>query len=265
MTDRFSDRQGYRASNVPITIREDAPPALRAAVPLIARDAGMRPASMRELICEVFLVMPDPDNWSEYPNIWNEVARLMEEASWYKVYDVAEVLYAALVEYTMPDTEPADEFERRLNDFLMENGIGWELRNGQITWRGSEVFAKSTHEVPEQLDDSGHTRAANELREALLDISRRPEPDVTGAVQHAMAALEATAREVGNEPNLTLGKLVPLLELPAPLDQAVHKLWGFASDRGRHIREGQAIEEAEAELVVAVAGALCAFLAQRRP
>jgi hypothetical protein len=31
------------------------------------------------------------------------------------------------------------------------------------------------------------------------------------------------------------------------------KLWGYASDRARHVREGQAVETAEAELVVSAA------------
>ena len=260
MTERFSDRQGYRPSAVPITIREDAPSGLRSALPLIAQGADMRPSVMRRVICEVLLERPDPGNWSEYPNIWEEVFCLMENAPWYKVYDIAESIYDKLA------TDNArDSFERRLNDFLVENGIGWELRDGRITHRGSEAFARSTHEVSDQLDESGFQRAANEMREALGDISRRPEPDITGAVQHAMAALEATARGVTDQPNPTLGKLVSVLDLPAPLDQAVSKLWGYASDRGRHIREQQVVDHAEAELIVSVAGSLCAFLAQRRP
>jgi len=69
---------------------------------------------------------------------------------------------------------------------------------------------------------------------------------------------------VTNQPQPTLGKLVPVLNLPAPLGQAVRKLWGYASERGRHIREQQVVNHAEAELVVTVAGSLCAFLAQSR-
>ena len=33
----------------------------------------MSPSPMRDLICQVLLVKPDTNNWSEYPNIWNEV------------------------------------------------------------------------------------------------------------------------------------------------------------------------------------------------
>lgn len=265
MTERFSNRQGYRPSATEIIVREGASPELRGAIPLIAEEAGMKPSEMRQAICKVLLIRPDPNNWSEYPNISDEVALLMDEAQWYRVYDIAEALYAKLAANNEWDARPADEFEHRLNDFLVENGIGWELRDGQIIHRGSEAFAKSTHEVPDRLDASNFQRAANEMREALGDISRRPEPDITGAIQHAMAALEAIAREVTGQPNPTLGKLVPLLDLPAPLDQAVHKLWGYASDRGRHIRERQAVDLADAELIVSIAGSLCAFLAQRRP
>ena len=261
MTERFSDRQGYRPPAAQITVREDAPSELRGAIPLIAEGAGMRPSDMRRVICRVLLVRPDPDNWSEYPNIRHEVDRLMDRAPWHKIYDIAEALYAALI----PDHDTI-EFERRLNDFFVENGIGWELRSGRITHRGSEAFAKSTHEVPDRLDESGFPSAANEMREALRDISRRPVPDITGAVQHAMAALEATARKVaGQSKRRTLGQFVPKLDLPAPLDQAVEKLWGYTSQHGRHILEGeQAAELAEVELIVTVAGALCAFLAHRR-
>jgi hypothetical protein len=32
----------------------------------------------------------------------------------------------------------------------------------------------------------------------------------------------------------------------------VDKLWGFASDRARHLRKGQKVDDLEAELVVSV-------------
>ena len=259
MTERFSDREGYRPPAAPITVREDAPPELQGAILILAQEAGMSPSDMRDVICQVLLVTPDSSNWSEYPNIWNEVHWLLAHAPWYKVYDIAEALYARI--RTFGARAPAT-FARRLNEFLAENGIGWELRDGKIVHRGSETFVKSTQDAPRILEESHFHRAANELREALGDISRRPVPDSTGAVQHAMAALEATARAVTGQPNPTLGQLVSRLSLPAPLDQAVQKLWGYASDRGRHVREHQTIDATEAELLVSVAGSLCAFLAQ---
>ena len=173
MTEGFSARQGYRPPPAEITVREDAPSDLRGAILMLAEAAGMRPSVMRQVICGVLLVRPDSNNWSEYPNIWDEVVCLMDDAPWYRVYDIAETLYAELAGPRMRDTGPAAEFRRRLNDFLVEKGIGWELRDGQITHRGSEAFAKGTQEAPRVLDASGFQRAANEMREALGDISRR--------------------------------------------------------------------------------------------
>ncbi len=265
MRQRFSDREGYRPSPARITVREDAPSNLREAISLLAQLAGMEPSSIRKVICHALLVRPDQGNWSEYPNIWNEVGLLMANAPWYKVYDIAEALYAKLADEAAWNPHLAEEFNLRLNEFFVDNGIGWELRDGQITHRGSDAFARSTHEIPVRLEKTGHQRAANEMREALRDISRRPEPDITGAIQHAMAALEATARTVTGQPNATLGKLVPMLNLTAPLDQAVHKLWGYASDRARHIKEQHVVDHSEAELIVSLAGSLCAFLSQRSP
>ena len=225
---------------------------------MIAKEAGMRPSAIRRVICQVLLVPEDLDNWSEYPNIWGKVVQLINDAKWYQVYDIAEALYPEFDITFDSQPQPGDRFQQRLNDFLVENGIGWQLQDGKIARRGSEAFDRSTHEVPKRLEESGFQRVANEMREALRDISRRPQADITGAIQHAMAALEATTREVAGQPNPTLGKLIPALNLPAPLDQAVHKLWGYASEYGRHIREQQDVDHAQAELIVTVAGSLCA-------
>lgn len=273
MNETFSARHGFRAPDAPITVREDAPAELREAILMLSRRVGLRPLGLREVICEALLVLPNDNNWPEYPNVWDEVVELMQKAPWYEIYNIVEAIYAklsfhqALLEFNTSESphQALLEFERRLNDFFVENGIGWELRKGKITYRGSGAFARSVHEVPDLLDESGFTRAANEMQEAVKDISRRPKPDITGAIQHAMAALEAVAREVTGQSKPTLGKLVPMLDLPNPLDKAIHKLWGYTSERGRHIREQrQTIEHSEAEFVVAIAGSLCAFMTQRK-
>lgn len=260
MTERFSDRHGYRGAEQEITVREDAPADLRFAIPLIAQDAGISPTAMRRAICAVLLVRPDPSNWSDYPNVWDEVNGLIEDCSWFKVYDIAEALYAALA---LPFPDRAETFQHRLNQCFRENGIGWQMTDGRVVYRGSEAFADTTREAAEVLAQTGRSVAATEIHEALQDISRRPTPDVTGAIQHAIAALECTARDVTSEPNLTLGRLVPRLGLAPPLDTAVEKLWGYASERARHIREGQIVATEEAELVVSVACAVCTFLTKR--
>ena len=215
---------------------------------------------MRRITCQVLFIRPSPLNWSDYPNVSEEVHDLVSGSSWHKVYDIAEALYSRL---TKTDPNRAHKFANRLNQFFRENGIGWELRDGHVVFRGSEVFTQSTEKAEVALSETGWTRASNEMQEALQDISRRPQPDITGAIQHAIGALEATARSLTGRPNDTLGRLVSELGLPKPLDTAVDKLWGYASNRARHIQEGHAVSTDEAELVVSVACAVCNFLIGR--
>lgn len=151
------------------------------------------------------------------------------------------------------------EFERRLNQLFREHGVGWQMENGSIIARGSEAFTIASKEAVVTMRDAGKVTAATEIHEALTDISRRPKADVTGAIQHAMAALECVAREIDGSKD-TLGKIIPRLTLPAPLDGALHRLWGFASEQGRHIQEGREPRFEEAELVVTVASAVSVYL-----
>jgi len=255
----FSDRHGY-AEDVPeITVREDAPDDLRYALPLIAKSAGMTSTAIRQVVCQVLFVAPKEYNWSD-PNVWHEVLDLLKGRQWFKVYDVAEALWRNL-EY---DFENQQLFQDELNRVFRKKGVGWELKDPDgIVFRGSEGFSAITTQAAEVLDQTGRSTAATEVREALRDISRRPEPDRSGAIHHAMAALECTARDVTGEPNQTLGELIPKLDLSKPLNEAVRKLWGFASQRGRHLREGGMAEDDEAELVVSIACAVSPFLAKR--
>jgi hypothetical protein len=259
MSRTFSDRHGYSGTDAEITVREDAPDDLRYAVAEIARTAGMGPKAIRTVVCRELFVAPDPDNWSEYPNIWGEVLDLLRKCEWFRVYDIAEALWRNLGDYD----ESQSIYENELNRFFREKGIGWKLADPDgIVFRGSETFTATTSEAAKILHESGRSVASNEVHEALRDISRRPVADCTGAIQHAIAALECVARDVTGD-NSTLGVLVPKLDLPKPLDTAVEKLWGFASERARHLREGRAVTDDEAELVVSISCAVTVFLIRR--
>ena len=73
------------------------------------------------------------------------------------------------------------------------------------------------------------------MREALTDICRRLCLELTGAIQHAMEALESTIGSVTGESEITLGKLIDQLDLPYGRI-VVHNLSGFASEQARHIQ-----------------------------
>lgn len=256
-TGSFSERHGFHGADAEITIREDAPEEVRAAVLMLGYAAGLGPGSMRDAVCEVLLKRPDPGNWSP-GNIENEVHRLIDAAPWYAIYDIAERIHAEIGRDDYTGAKQAN-YARRLTQLFRELGVGWQMDAGRIVVRGSEAFALATRDAVATMQQAGAPTAANEVHEALRDISRRPSADVTGAIQHAMAALECVARQIDNS-NDTLGKIIGRLVLPAPLDTALHKLWGFASEQGRHIQEGREPAFEEAELVVTVASAVSVYL-----
>jgi len=83
-----------------------------------------------------------------------------------------------------------------------------------------------------------------------------------------MAALECVARDVAGDPKARLGQILQRYPglLPAPLDNALEKVWGFASESARHVREGRTVDRAEAELVVGMAAAAATYMiAKKRP
>jgi hypothetical protein len=259
MAKRFSDRIGIPRESPPITVREDATDYLRQAVTNEAAKLNIGAHEQRSTICDLLRVVPDRDNWSE-GNIWSEVEWRLARCPWNRVYDFAEEMYAQIAR----QGGPARNYEAALNEICVETGIGWQMVNGAFVARGDAPFEETLHRAREAISQTRHATAARELSEAIADLSRRPKPDKTGAIHHAIAAVECLARDVVGDPNPTLGDLIKRyrekLGIPRPLDQALEKVWGYASEVARHVREGEEPGWAECQLLVALAAALSAYL-----
>jgi hypothetical protein len=267
----FSKRYGYSGQPREITIREDAPENLRHFILDRAVELGLGPSGLRDIACSVLRTRPNPNNWSEYPNVWEEVQGFVYGCDWFRVYDFIERVYSALerprpadFEDPEPGKQRAAEFQDSLNEFFVEEGIGWQMVDGEIVTRGTEAFETVVHAAVGALEASGRMTAKDEIHEALGDLSRRPEPDLTGAVHHAMAALECVARDATGDPKATLGDILKRYPdlIPKPLDTTVEKAWGYASEMGRHIREGREPERKEVELIVGLAATVATYLSR---
>ncbi|HYL83274.1 MAG TPA: hypothetical protein VE263_03490 [Candidatus Angelobacter sp.] len=263
MGNPFSRRHGFRAQR-PITVREDAPRALRAGLVGILRDMGHSYTSIRELICPVLHEFPDPNNWTEIPNVRDEVLALVQDCDWFRIYDIAEVAYSSFV-----GENRQDEFAERLNVLFEDLGIGWQMIDGHIVTRGDQDFERAVAQANVHIECAGMQTARTELNEARADLSRRPEPDITGTVQHCMAALECVAREVSGDARATLGTIIQrhgaAIGIPRPLDSAIEQMWGYASEMARHIREGRVPAREEAEFLLGMSASIITYLLQRSP
>jgi hypothetical protein len=261
----FSKRYGYgtAADPAPISVREDAPGEFRSVLIDMAYESGLKPRAVRDIVCKTLRVRPDTNNWSDFPNIDQEVRDLVDGAHWYNVYDIAEAIYNA------PGRSRLDgmmHFLHELNAYFVARGIGWELKHDGLRYRGPEGFETVVKAAQSAVSEGGHRTAANELHQAIGDLSKRPIPDRTGAVQHAMASLECVARDVAGS-TATLGDLIKANRdlMPKPLDVAVEKIWGFTSERGRHLIEGREPTAEEAELIVGLAAAIGSYLVKVKP
>jgi len=259
--ERFSRRFGLGPEEREITVRNDAPEEIRGAILKMAEgEIDLTPTYLRDVLCTVLRTLPNYNNWTDYPNVWEECQALIWDAHWYRVYDFVEALYDDLVRSN--EAEKATRWEELINDYFMEAGVGWRMVDGMLETRGSEAFEVVVDAARENLDNAALNTARQEIHEALRDLSRRPNPDLTGAIQHAMAALECATREVTGDTKATFGELLRWNSdlFPGPLDKALSKLWGYASETGRHLREGRSPGRAEAELLVGIAASACTYL-----
>lgn len=256
----FSKRFGHYSSNEKeITVRDDAPFGLRRFIPTAFYELKKEPSDLRAIVCRVLRVPLDTNNWSEFPNIDAEVVQLLEECDWFVVYDIIEIIIDKL------KASEREQFSNEINEYFIANGIGWKIANGQIETRGDELFETSVNTVVEVLEKAKLKTAKTEIKEAIIDLSRRPQPDITGAIQHSLACLECVTRDFTGDTKSTLGDLMKKYPgaIPTPLDQAVTKIWGFTSEQGRHLKEGHEPEYLEAELVVEVTAAISTYLAKK--
>jgi hypothetical protein len=246
-------------------VYEDAPEALQRVIIDVALKAGWSSNGLLSLASRI-----GKRSWELSEPIQSQkpaelqLKKLLLSWPWHRVYDFAEAIASSNWE---GDEDPgaAEFFEEALNDYFQHAGIGWQLQGCKLVARGSEALQVALHRTAASLNETPLRTARTEIHEALADLSRRPAPDLTGAVQHAMAALECVARTAANDQNPTLGTLLkrhPGL-VPPPLDTAIEKAWGYASNMGRHLKEGHPPTREEAELIVGVATVVATYLSRK--
>jgi hypothetical protein len=262
----FSKRHGYSHAKE-ITVREDAPEELRVAFLKATRETAQEytqypEKDIRDAVYEGFGKRP-PTNW-HHQEAWEQVEHAVYECEWFRVYDSMESV-DAYFERTNPKT--AKEFAKRLNDLFIEQGIGWQIVNGEVVTRGDEAFENAVKTAVSVLEEDTKPTAAGHLRFALSGLSARPKANTSGAVAHATSAIECVLGEITGGP-LTLGKYLdkhPGLFHPA-LKKGLDGIYGYASDEGaRHGKEGTEPSREEAEFVVAACAAICTLLTRKPP
>lgn len=254
----FSERNNLRTTNIPIVIRNDAQDDFRVWLIGLAKRVNISVDTILHIVCQKTFKGED-GNWGEQYKE-NEAKDKLRDALWYYVYDVAEAFYDSI-----PNSNKKQEYESELNTYFQTNGYGWKFENGQILFRGSEIEEQAFTNAVQSL--STNQTAQSELKLALDDLSKRPIADTTGTVQHAMAAMECFCRQKFGGTTSTLGDIIQnnRSSFTPPLDKALEKLWGFASNHGRHVLNGGAATEEEAEFVLNMCSSIIVYLSKTIP
>jgi len=175
----FSERHGLGPADAEIVSRYEASSELRSVICNVAYQAGLTPTNLRSIVCRVMFKEPDGRNWSDFPNVDGEVRDLIGGAPWYDVYDVVEAIADLLSNSPfltgtrpVPGSNGYEVFTSELNRYFRRAGIGWQIRDGKVEFRGAEATEDALASARDALRDGGHPTSANELHEAILDLSR---------------------------------------------------------------------------------------------
>jgi hypothetical protein len=253
----FSVRHGINAEPTPIV--NDAPDAVRF---FILEELRTRLDNHAHGIAQLigkFLRSPAfANSYTNHhrPDNWDRLYRELKSWEWWRFYEFVEFFYD-------PNSLLYRGLTTKLNEVFDEHNVQYRMTlQGEIVYKGSEVFEVVVAAAQKGLADSGRTVAKNEIHEALQDLSRRPTPDLSGAVHHAMNALEMVTNDVCGTSGETLGSLIKKNpeRFHPPLDIAIEKMWGFASNKGRHLRDGSLPERREVDLLVGIAAVMITYL-----
>ena len=189
-------------------------------------------------------VRPDLDKQRAY-----EVAEgILFTLPWERVFDFCERLYSHLakeVSYYDSDreqlnvvtsrTEVQEYIAAELGELFLEEHLAFEFSGGLVRRRGRRHTTDQVGRAELVLGDPRLKAALTHFNKALLFFRNVSQPDPENVVKEAVCAVEATARALFHHGGATLGDVIKFitgsgpLQLPKPLAQTFHGLYGFRS------------------------------------
>jgi len=257
-SESFSQRYGYARERGEL-IYEDAPEQVRVGLrEVLAKCSYDSPAPQRAVICRALRIRPDPNNWSEYPNINYEVDSLIHGCEWFEFYDMCERIAQNIA---------PSYFEEEFNRILREEHIGYQMQEGKILKVGSREFEQAVSDARIALGEPRFESALGQFEKALAFRNSMP-PDYPNAVKESVNALEGTLQVVMNMLGTALPTLLSSLapSLPSGLKKIYDGLYayGSASEGARHASVGGPLPTAEeAEIIIHTAAAAIRYVIKK--
>lgn len=261
--DSFSHRLGYiRSAKIRPESPSEVSPAMRNLIVDSAKRWGLSSVALRNI---AWRRLKD-DIGEVKTETWINFRRALWAVDWFSVYDIVEAMYAEFDnDYRVPAPPGALGFEKDINEYLVDQGIPWQLVDGEIITRGDDAFEDTVKTAIAVLKDGAMPTASGHIGFAIVALSVRPKANTSGAVVHATNSVECVMGELTGKP-MTLGEYLnknPSLIHPT-LAKGFHGIYGYACEEGaRHGKEGTEPTAAEAQFVVATCAALCTLLSRK--
>ena len=218
-----------------------------------------RPNEQRKILCQALRVHPRPYNWSDYPDVDEEVAGLLTTSSWYRLFDSLERIPLYLL-----SQEVAIYFEK-INALLADEMVGYRFESNRLVRVGTAEFQNAMVAARTALQDERFAEPRRQFDRAYEFRNNFP-PDWPNAIKEAVNSVEGVLQVIYDRPGVALPTIVSD-NLPSDLPGGIRRLFGSLYSQGsgtlgaRHASiGGNDPTGPRAELAIHLAAALHAFV-----
>ena len=179
-------------SDQTVIVRGEAPDHLRKYVQFLFEHFNVSFSTATRLMAAVF-ESPVHDFIDRRKHREDAIQHALAICEWEEIYLLIQVIYDHVLGLNnlFRDEEGAERYSRMVNEYFRRHGIGYQLVGGNVEHRGDEDFEETFAGADSLTGEAELSRAQSEIRQAREALSRRPEPDLTGAISRATNALES--------------------------------------------------------------------------
>lgn len=266
----FSKRYGLRPTPEGL-VYEGVPKSARVGLNYILEQNSNR-LDTRNLytnICAALRIPRETRNFNldMYSSMAIPIEELIMKCDWWRFYDICELMFQ-LLDSRAPFY--GEEFSKQVNALLIDEQLGFEIRDGKVEKVGSGFVDSRIKEARYLLKEPEFKGADKHFEKALKAINTRPNPDVENCVKDAVAAIESVGRIIVKDDKAMLSNIIKDLAkkevIPKPLDEAIQKINAYRGDQPGVAHGLVGVSKVtidEAEFVLAMSAAIIIYLVKK--